>query len=160
MKSIIAIRTTVNRISTTILLLFFSTLAFAFLVLFKKMAFADTSIMDTPLPPDQFFVQVLEAVKNFGGIPWTLQVASILTLLISSMKVTFIREYTWDKLGNFKTFLAPTLAFLAGMFGLAVTGHFSWPAVVAYALAGAGAIPLHEAIDALKNLILSSGTKQ
>lgn len=99
----------------------------------------------------QFFSQVLEAVKNFGGIPWTLKAASIVTLIISSMKVSFLRPF-WDKLGWIKAILAPILGLSGGILLLSKDHSLTMPGVFAYMFAGAGAIVLHEMLDGMKQI--------
>lgn len=103
------------------------------------------------IPADQFFNQVLQAVKDFGGIPWTLKIASIITLIISTMKVSFIRPL-WEKLGWIKGIVAPVLGLAGGILILVSEGHFSISGLFAYMFAGAGAIVLHEMLDGLKQI--------
>jgi hypothetical protein len=104
---------------------------------------------DESMPTDQFFSLILEAVKAFGGIPWTLKIASIITVVISSMKVSFIRPF-WEKLGWIKGIVAPLLGLLAGILLLTKEQSLTLPGVFAYMFAGAGAIVLHEMLDGVK----------
>lgn len=103
---------------------------------------------DGDVPIDQFLNLVLEAVKNFGGIPWTLKIASILTLVLSTMKVSFMRPL-WDKLGWGKMLAAPILALAVGLLSLQ---QFSFAGLVAYLFAGVGAIVLHQMLDGVKGI--------
>jgi len=127
----------INRIMTA----FFAVLLF--LVALPVRALADDG---ADVPVDQFLAQVFELIKSFGGMSWTLKIAGIVLLVIASMKVSFLRPL-WDKLGQWKAFAAPMLGLLAGILSLqpiTLTG------VVAYLFAGAGAIVLHELLDAVK----------
>ena len=103
------------------------------------------------LPISIFLTQVLEAVKSFGGIPWTLKIASVILLIIASMKVSMIRPL-WDKLGWRKNLLAPLLGLIAGVLMLSKENMLTLPGVGAYLFAGAGAIILHEILDAVKEI--------
>ena len=100
------------------------------------------------IPVDAFFAQVLELVKEFGGMPWTLKIAAIIMLIVSSMKVSFFRPL-WDKIGNFKSIVAPFLGLFAGVISLGK--DLSFAAAIAYMFSGAGAIVLHELLDSVKN---------
>lgn len=104
------------------------------------------------LPPGEFFAQVIEVIKQFGGLPTVLKIAAVITLLISSMKVSFLRELFWEKLGQAKAWVAPLLGLIAGILGLAHDGPLTWPVAFAYLSAGAGAIILHELLDSIKAL--------
>lgn len=101
------------------------------------------------LPVDQFLSQVLEFIKAFGGLSWMMKVAGIIMLVIATMKVSFIRQYVWDKLGFAKAIVAPVLALAAGLLSMP---EFSWGGIVAWLFAGAGALVLHELLDALKGI--------
>lgn len=100
-----------------------------------------------------FLADVLKAVKDFGGLDWMARVASIILLIVSSLKVTFLRQLIWDKLdtklGDYKALVPLALSLVAGILG---QGSLSWTTAVAYLGAGAGAIVLHELLDAVKSL--------
>ena len=102
---------------------------------------------------DQFLALVLEKMKGFGGIPWTLKIAAILMILLGTLKVSFARP-VWDKLGPYKALAAPVLSLLIGIVSLGANPNqmITGPGVVAYLFAGAGAIVLHELIDAIKSI--------
>lgn len=106
---------------------------------------------DSDLPVDQFFNQVIELVKSFGGIPWTMKIAGIIMLIIATMKVTFLRPL-WDKLGWIKGFVAGILGLIAGVLMLSKENMLSFPGVVAYMFSGMGAVVLHQMLDALKQI--------
>lgn len=96
-----------------------------------------------------FLNQVFELIKGFGGMSWMLKFSAVLTLLIASMKVSFLSGL-WDKLGSFKALAAPMLALLAGTVSMVAAGGFSLQGLIAYLFAGAGAVALHELLDVIK----------
>lgn len=103
---------------------------------------------DAALPMGDFLSQSLEAIKALGGLSFVGKVASIVMLLIGSMKVDAIRAFVWDKLPiGAKPFLAPGLGLLAGILNL---HPITMAGVFAYVSAGAGAIILYELLDAVK----------
>lgn len=122
---------------------------FGLVFLISMTCFADGPVIDIPI--DQFFNQVIDMIKQFGGIPWTLKVASIIALIISSMKVSFVRVF-WDKLGWIKPFVASILGLIAGILVLVNSGNVSFAGVIAYMFAGAGAVILHEMLDSIKGI--------
>lgn len=125
-------------------------LSLCMVMLFSAITFAQETV---PIPVDTvegFFSQVLTFVKQFGGLPWVLKVAGIAAILISTMKVSVLRELIWDKLGNAKVWAAPLLGLL---FGVASLGsNLNWASALAYVSAGAGAIILHELLDSVKGI--------
>lgn len=100
------------------------------------------------IPVADFLSQVLDAVKGFGGLPWVAKIAALITLILSSMKVSFLRQLVWDKIGALKPWLAPGLGLLAGI--LALGKGINLASAIAYISAGAGAIIFHELLDSLK----------
>ncbi len=119
--------------------------AFVGTFLFSMLCFA----ADTDLPVDQFFSQVFDLVKSFGGIPWTLKIAGVITILISTMKVSFIRPY-WDKLGWLKGFSGAILGLIAGALVMMSAGTVTLAGLAAYFFAGAGSVVVHQMLDSLK----------
>lgn len=104
---------------------------------------------DDAVAPGDFLVEVLKAVQSLGGMPWMGKLAAIITLVLSSMKVSFLNP-VWDKLGGFKVYAAPALALILGLFNI---HPFTWSAVVAYvAFGGAGAVFFHEIMDSIKEI--------
>ena len=104
------------------------------------------ALADTVSPAD-FFSQVIATVQKLGGITWALKVSSIILLVVSSLKVSFINKYFWSKLGAAQAWVAPVLGLAAGLLTVAPV---SGPAVFAYLSAGAGAVVLHELLDTIK----------
>lgn len=126
----------------TILLLLSIVLA---ALLFPALAVADS----IDVLPSDFLAQVLEFIKTFGGLPSVAKISGVILLLIASMKVSVIRSYVWDRLGAFKAFAAPTLGLIAGVISLET---ITLPGLATYLFAGAGAIILHEILDAVKSI--------
>ena len=96
-----------------------------------------------------FFTQVIDYVEAFGGLSWVLKIAGAITLVLSTMKVSFLKPL-WDKLGDAQAWAAPVLGLISGILLTSVDGNFSWAAVGAYVFSGAGAIILHELLDTIK----------
>lgn len=120
---------------------FIATIIFAV----SKLAFA----ADADLPADQFFGQVIDAIKAMGGLPWAAKFGAVILLLVSSMKVSFLRPL-WDKLGAAKAWAALGLALVGGILMLSVEGKLTLAGVVAYVVAGGGAVIMHELLDTVK----------
>jgi hypothetical protein len=105
------------------------------------------------LPPADFLSQIFDAVKTLGGLPWAGKVIILCNLLVASMRVTLLRTLLWDKIGWAKFLVAPGLALLGGLVGHFTSGvAISWQNGLAYFMAGAGAILLHEMLDGLKKM--------
>lgn len=103
------------------------------------------------IQPADFFSQVLKAIKDFGGISTMLKIASVITLIIASMKVSYLNTLIWSKLGSWKVYMAPFLGLIGGILGLGVAGvPVTVASVFAYVSAGAGAVFLHEILDTVK----------
>lgn len=104
------------------------------------------------IPVQTFAGQVLEAIGQFGGLPWVGKIALLITLIIGSMKVTALRQLIWDKLGAAKAWLAPILGLILGVLTLMQGGHLTLAGVLAWVSAGAGALILHELLDSIKKI--------
>lgn len=111
---------------------------------------AQPAVAQDQVPVSDFLGSVLKAVKDFGGLSWVMRVALVITLLLSSMKVTVLNDLIWSKLGNFKAWAAPVLGLAAGIASLASQGQLTWAGALAWVSAGAGAIILHELLDTVK----------
>jgi hypothetical protein len=100
---------------------------------------------------DDFLAQVLAAVQKFGGLSVLLKVSAVILLLVASMKVSFLNQLIWSKLGAFQSAVAPLLGIIAGLFGLFGGGApVTLASVFAYFLSGVGAVGLHEFLDDVK----------
>lgn len=106
----------------------------------------------TPLDPGTFISQAVSSFQNFGTLAWGAKIAVIITILISSMKVTFLDDLIWNKLGPaVQIWVAPILGLLAGIFLPLLSGSaFQWSTLFAYVGAGMGAMYLHEILDLVK----------
>jgi len=100
---------------------------------------------------DTFLKQIMDTILQFGGLSFLLKVSSIVTLIVSATKVTFLQKY-WEKLGGFQVLVAPILGLVSGVLILASQGTLTWAGVASYVFAGAGAVVLHELLDAIKTL--------
>lgn len=98
---------------------------------------------------DVFLYQIFEAMSGFGGLPFMMKISAIVLLLIASMKVSALKPL-WDKLGPYKAFAAPAFSLIVGIISMVVDKPFSFAGLGAYLFAGAGAIIMHELLDALK----------
>ena len=107
---------------------------------------------ETMSPDAEFVRQVWDAIQNFGGLNFVARCSLVIMLIISSMKVSFLRPL-WTKLGKAQPWLTLGLGFLGGLAD-AFMGHdkFSWSVVVAYAVAGAGAGYIHDLLDTIKKV--------
>lgn len=101
------------------------------------------------LPVGDFLSQVFEVVKNLGGLSWGAKIIALITLAISSLKVSALEEKVWDKLGAAKVLVAPVLGLIVGLISLP---SLSGPAVIAYLMAGAGSIILHQILKAIQDM--------
>lgn len=110
--------------------------------LFGVLGFAQAVIT-----PQDFFAQVLQAISDMGGLPAMGKIASVILLVVASMKVGLINSALWDKLGDFKVVLPLILGLAAGIMMLP---QLSGPAILAYILSGGGAVLLHQLLDMAK----------
>lgn len=117
-------------------------------MLFAIAAFAQDTVPAPAETVEGFFAQTLTFIKQFGGLPWVLKIAGIASILISTLKISVLREFIWDKLGSAKVWAAPVLGLV---FGIASLGtNLTLASALAYVSAGAGAIILHELLDSIK----------
>jgi len=110
-------------------------------------AVADASV----IAPTDFFARVLDVGGQLGGMSQLGKVSAIILLIVASMKVTFLNELIWQKLGEAKVWVAPALGLIGGILGLGA-GDVPLDAarVFAYITAGVGAVALHELLDSVK----------
>lgn len=105
------------------------------------------------LPLTDWLSQVFEAVKTLGGLPWAAKIMLISSLLVGSLKVTFLRTLIWDKLGGLKFLMSPAFALIGGIAGLWIDNKApSFAIISAYFLAGLGGILLKDLLENLKKL--------
>lgn len=142
-----------KRIIATLVLVLLCIAPFACIVGIAASVDDSFPLSDSPeiILPTDFVMQLVYAIRDMGGAGTLAQVAVIVTLLVSSMKVTVLNQLVWQRLGPFKVLAAPLFALVAGVVGLGAQGAPpSLARVVAYLSAGAGAIVLHQLLDALK----------
>lgn len=102
-------------------------------------------------PTTDFLTQMLDLFKNFGGLAWYAKVSGVIMLVVASMKVSFLNNLIWSKLGALQTWLAPALGLVAGIVSLASGGQpITLAAIMLYVSTGVGAIGLHELLDTVK----------
>ncbi|MFI5342861.1 MAG: hypothetical protein ACHQUC_01435 [Chlamydiales bacterium] len=106
---------------------------------------------DVPVDPSAFLQQLTDAFKSFGGLTGVAKIALIITLLVSSMKVTILNQLIWSKLGAAQTWLAPVLGLVGGILGIGSGGApITLASVLVFLSAGVGAVAFHELLDSLK----------
>lgn len=112
--------------------------------------FSRHGVADSGVQPGDvdFLSQVLNLIQSFGGLPWVGKISAIVLLIVASMKVSFLQP-VWKLLGAAQGFVAPVLGLVAGVLNL---HPFSWAGLMAYISAGAGALILHELLDAVKGI--------
>lgn len=125
---------------------FFLIPAFIFTFFFALGALA----ADSPVDPANFLGQVIDFAKSFGGLSSFAKLSGFLLLLVASMKVSFLNDLIWSKLGALQTWLAPLIALGTGIFQMVSAGNFSLAGLMAYLAAGVGAVALHELLDTVK----------
>jgi len=99
----------------------------------------------------QLFGDVMAAFQGFGGLAWSMKIAVVVMVIIGLMKISSLSSF-WAKLGSAQAWLAPALGLLLGVLTLGASGQLSWSGVFAYMGSGAGAIALHELLDAVKSI--------
>lgn len=120
-------------------------------LVFCTVSFVTCYAFASTVEPQDFFAQMLEVIKNFGGLSTMAKISSVILLIVASMKVTALSGL-WDKLGNFKAWLAPALGLVAGIIGIGHDGPITLASVMVYISAGGGAVILHELLDSLKSV--------
>lgn len=104
-----------------------------------------------PVEPADFFAQIAAAVASFGGLSAMLKISSVIMLVVASMKVSFLNDLVWSKLGAAKVWVAPLLGLIAGVLGLGVgDAPINFASILAFVTAGAGAVALHQLLDSIK----------
>lgn len=119
---------------------------FAFL---SMIMFATVAVAQAVEPaPSDLLGALLRALADWQSVGWQAGVAALLTILISTVKLSWAQVY-WNKLGYFKVFVAPVLSLVA----VAIAA----PALDAKAMyvaitTGAGAVFLHQILDSVKKM--------
>ena len=101
----------------------------------------------------QWVGDLFQVVGSLKGMSVQASMIAVITLLVSSMKVTVFRQLVWDKLGGAKVLAAPVLSLLMVVIGALATGQkFSFGVLLVALTTGAGALALHEVLDAVKEM--------
>jgi hypothetical protein len=127
-------------LTATMLMLFMS------IVFVATYAFADGDV----ITPQDFFAQVLATIQKIGGLPMMGKISAVILLIVASMKVSFLNEWIWSKLGAYKAAAGLVLGLVAGILGLGTDQPITGALVFAYVTAGGGAVVLHELLDMVK----------
>lgn len=107
----------------------------------------------TTVDTGSFLSAVLQFILHHGGLGTPLTIACICLLVIASVKVSFLDSLLWDKLGYAQAFVAPVLGLVVGFIMLGVNGTtLTLAAVFTFLGSGAGAVGLHELLDAVKGI--------
>ena len=124
------------------------------MLLFCGVVRAEDSVPLTEIPLEQFLSSAFAVVMSFfqkqpdgSDLAFALKLSGLITLLISTMKVSFMRPL-WDKLGNWKWALSFVLSFAAALLGQG--SSITLGSALLYLSAGPGALALHELIDKVK----------
>lgn len=105
------------------------------------------SLPEVSLP--ELLDQLLKAIALFKMSGIYVGISAVVMLLVASMKNSILRTYVWDKLGGAKVLVAPALSLIA----IALeTGSLGLKEMLAAIMTGAGAVALHEFLDALKSM--------
>jgi len=107
---------------------------------------AVTAIAEVPIA--EVIAQATKVVADWKDMGWKAGLLALITLLLSTLKVSFLRAFLWDKLGDLKVFVAPMLGMAAVFLSMQ---EFSWAGALVGFTTGMGAIALHQMLDALKN---------
>lgn len=121
-------------------------IALLFTAMFGVMGIAFAQAGEVPV--EGFISQLLQVVSGLGGMSGMAKLAAILTLIISSMKVSFLKPL-WDKVGSAKVWVAPVLSLIVGIVSLE---HITGPGILVYLSAGVGSIAIHEVLDLVKKI--------
>jgi hypothetical protein len=128
--------------------------SFDVLFLVFLLFYACAALAQTVISPQDFLNQVLVFIQTWGGLTKFGIVAGCITLLISSMKVTYFNTLIWSKpwMVPWQPWVAPGLGLLAGIIGIGQTEAITPASVFAYVSAGAGALIIHQLLDTVKAL--------
>ena len=122
-----------------------------YLSLFIFMLFTPLIVWAQEVEPSigEILSGLIKAIGEVKSMGWQVGVSALLAVLISTTKNSLLKQYVWDKLGAFKVMVAPALAMI--MVALTVS-PFNAKAVLLALVTGAGAIAIHELLDAVKSL--------
>jgi hypothetical protein len=110
-------------------------------------SFAETDTLGTI----DFISQLINSLNNFGGASSLVKASIVITLIISSMKVSFLNSLIWAKLGWLKVFTAPTFGLIGGLLTIKSQSVSTYDIII-YLISGGGAVFLHEILDSAKEI--------
>lgn len=110
-------------------------------------AVAEVAAVEVPV--STIISQLMKVATDWKAFGWQAGLIALITLLLSTLKNSFLRTYLWDKLGPCKVFAAPILSMLAIFIGM---GEFSWAGALVGITTGGGAIALHQMLDGVKKM--------
>ena len=97
----------------------------------------------------ELFEQIVSLAGSWKALGTQAGIAAAITLLVSTMKNSFLREKLWSRLGWKKVLVAPALSLVASILAL---GEISLATVFAALTTGAAAVYLHELLDGIKEI--------
>jgi hypothetical protein len=133
-------------------------LAIVSLIFMSTLLYAADAVV---VSPDTDFINAVFAlVKGWGGLSSAVKISSVITLVISTFKVSYFKGI-WNslkitingKVVSFQMLAVPVLSIVIGLIG---QGNISLQAIVAYCVMGAGAVYFHELLDIIKELPIAS----
>lgn len=121
---------------------------FAFLFIGAGVALA----ADGDLSVGDFFASIMKYAGEFKDLALKYKIAGALTIILSTIKVSFLREKLWDKWGSAKVLVAPIVGVIIGIL---MMEHITFKGILDYMVSiGGGAIVLHQLLDALKSKLV------
>jgi len=115
----------------------------------------------TVVPEGNIFTAVWKLVSGWGGLDYTVKANAIMTILISSMKVSFLKPL-WDKIKKIKITYKGVVQYIDAQIyfvlflhiaiGIITHGNYSFTAILAYVFVGGGSVYFHEIASGLKNV--------
>lgn len=90
----------------------------------------------------------LATIASFGGLPWVLEIAVFIFLIIAFAKLTRLK-HPWDELHHLKALVPLAFALLIGILNLQT---YTVAGIAAYLLTGAGAMIVHDMLEIVKGV--------
>lgn len=91
---------------------------------------------------------ILSLIASFGGLPWVLEIAVFIFLIIAFAKFTPLKK-SWDSLEHLKALVPLAFGLLIGILNLQT---YSVAGIAAYLLTGAGAMLVHDMLEIVKGV--------
>lgn len=99
------------------------------------------------VPVTTIVAQLMKVVTDWKSFGWQMGLMALITLLLSTIKNSFLRGLIWDKLGSMKVFAAPALSLIIVLLGM---NEWNLGGVFVALTTGMGAVALHQVFDAIK----------